>query len=101
MMLSEHLSDAVEACHQGIHLFLRVVQGEGGADGAGNAETVHQGLRTVMTGADGYAETVEQGADVEVVDLTNIETYDCVLRWCGGTGARWREICFRYKWLGI
>ena len=80
MMLSEHLPDAVEACHQGIDFFLRVVQGEGGADGAGDAETVHQGLRTVMTGADGDAETVEQGADVEVVDLTNIETYDGITR---------------------
>ena len=79
MMLSEHLSDAVEACHQGIYLFLRVIQGEGGADGSGDAETVHQGLRTVMTGADGNAEAVEQGADVEVVDLTNIETYDGIL----------------------
>ena len=73
MMLSEHLPDAVEACYQGIHFFLRVIQGEGGADGSGNAETVHQGLRTVMTGADGYAETVEQGADVEVVDGAEVE----------------------------
>ena len=78
MMLSEHLSDAVEACHQGIDFFLRVVQGEGGADGSGDAETVHQGLRTVMTGADGYAETVEQGADVEVVDSAEVEAYHCV-----------------------
>ena len=79
MMLSEHLPDAVEACYQGIYFFLRVVQGEGGADGSGDAETIHQGLRTVMTRADGNAEAVEQGADVEVVDLTNIETYDGIL----------------------
>ena len=79
MMLSEHLPDAVEACYQGIYLFLRVIQGEGGADGSADTQTIHQGLRTVMTGADGDAETVEQGADVEVVDLTNIETYDGIL----------------------
>jgi hypothetical protein len=80
MMLSEHLSDAVEACHQGIYLFLRVVQGEGGADCSADTQTIHQGLRTVMTRADGDAEAVEQGADVEVVDLTNIETYDGITR---------------------
>ena len=79
MMLSEHLPDAVEACYQGIYLFLRVIQGEGGADGAGDAETVHQGLRTVMTGADGDAETVEQGADVEVVDVADIEADNGIL----------------------
>lgn len=80
MMLSEHLPDALNTCYQGIHFFLRVVQGEGGADCSADTQTVHQGLRTVMTGADGDAETVEQGADVEVVDLTNIETYDGITR---------------------
>ena len=79
MMLSEHLPDALNTGYQGIDLFLRVVQGEGGADGSGDAETIHQGLRTVMTGADGDAETVEQGADVEVVDCAEVEAYDGIL----------------------
>lgn len=49
----------MDAGHEGVDFFFRVIKGKRGADGAGDAETVHQGLCTMMTRADGNAEAVE------------------------------------------
>ena len=69
MSVSEHAAYALYSGDKGINLFFCVVQSERGADGALYAETLHEGLRAVVTGAHGYAETVEKGAHVEVVDI--------------------------------
>ena len=76
---SKHLTDPTDAVHQYVHLLKGIVEGERSAYRSKNAQAVHQGLGTVVAGAYGDAEAVEQGADVEVVDLTNIETYDGIL----------------------
>ena len=55
----EHADYALESVGEGIDLFAGVIEGEGGADGAADAEAVHQGLRAVVAGAHGNAEAVE------------------------------------------
>ena len=64
----KHLLDAADACDQGIDVVPCVVEGEAGAAGAFDAEAMHQGLGTMMPGADSDAEAVEQGTHVEMVD---------------------------------
>ena len=50
------MSHAADASHEGINLFLGIIEGERGTDGTGDAKTIHQGLGTVMTSTDGNAE---------------------------------------------
>ena len=56
---SEHLTDTADAGHEGVDFFAGVVEGEGGAYGAGDAKALHKGMGAMVTGADGYAEAVE------------------------------------------
>jgi len=78
-MESEHLGDAAYACYECIDFFLGIIEGEGGADGAADAQAVHQGLGAMMTCADGNAQTVEQGAHVQMMDVANEERNDGIL----------------------
>ena len=66
--LSEHLTNAVDACHKGIDLFFCIVKGEAGTNGAFDAEAVHEGFCTVVTCAHSNAEAIKEGAEVEVVN---------------------------------
>lgn len=74
--ISEHLTDALNGRNEGIYFFTCVVEGEGGADGTFDAESAHEGFGTVVTGANGDTESVEQGAKVEVVNALNVEGDD-------------------------
>ena len=74
--VSEHLADTFDTCDEGIYIVTGVVEGEGGTDSAFDAEAPHEGFGTVVTGADGDAETVEQGAKVKVMDAGDVEGKD-------------------------
>ena len=78
-MLSEHLPYPLNPRHQRVHLFLRVVQPERGAHRAFDAEARHERLGAVMPRAHGDAQAVEQGAEVEVVDVAHEEGDDAAL----------------------
>ena len=78
--LHQHGSDAEEGGVEGVDVGLGGVAGEGGADGAGDAVAVHDGLGAVVAGADGYSQTVEQRADVQMVDVAHVERDDGILR---------------------
>ena len=80
-LVSKHVSHSFDACHQGIHFFMGVVDAKGGTEGAFYAEAMHQGLSTMVARADGYAEAIEQGAHVEVVDVANEEGDDTTSLW--------------------
>jgi len=70
---SEHLGGAAEGGEEGIDVGLGVVEGEGDADGAGDAEALHEGLGTMVAGADGDALMVEQDADIGGVGVAEVE----------------------------
>ena len=55
----EHLADATYGCYQHVDFLLGVVECEGGSYRSCNAQTVHQGLGTVVTGAYGDTQSVE------------------------------------------
>ena len=78
-VLSEHVPHALDAGDEGVDLLLRVVEAEGGADRPLDAQPLHQRLRTMVPGADGDAEAVEQRAEVEVVDVADEEGDDAPL----------------------
>ena len=78
-MLSEHLPYPLNPRHQRVHLFLRVVQPERGTHRAFDAEARHERLGAVMPCAHGDAQAVEQGAEVEVVDVAHEEGDDAAL----------------------
>ena len=65
---SEHLHDAEDAFIELIDLFARIIEGEGSAYSAADAETGHDRLCTMVPRAYGDAESVEQRAHIEVVD---------------------------------
>ena len=67
--MSEHLAYALYAFNKNVYLLLCVIHGKRGSHRALYAETYHEGLGAVVTGANGYAETVEQRAHVEMVDV--------------------------------
>ena len=71
--LAEHGADAGEGGEEGIDVGLGVVEGEGGTDGAGDAEAIHERLGTVVTRADGDAEVVEERAHVAGVSALEVE----------------------------
>ena len=71
-MASEHLHDTLNAVDESIDFFGGVVEGEGGADCAFDAKAMHEWLGTVVTGADGDAEAVEEGAEVKMVDVVSV-----------------------------
>lgn len=71
--LTQHVHGFFGGGNEGFDVFLFVVEGEGGADGAGDAETGHERLATVVAGSDGDAHLVEEHADVVVVDAFDVE----------------------------
>jgi len=71
-MSMKHPHDAGEPVGEGIDLGLGVVESERSPHHALRPEAVHQRLGTVVSRAHGYAEAVEQGAYVEVVDAADI-----------------------------
>src|SRR5215216_1023690 len=71
--LGEDLNHLLYGGGQPVHLLLRVVEGEGGAGGGGDAEVLHDGLRAVVAGADGDDLLVEDGAHVVRVYLVDDE----------------------------
>ena len=73
MNSSKHLADSTDASNQRVYLFLRVIEGEGCTDSTADAQSVHQGLCTMMTCADGNAQTVEQGTHIQMMDIANEE----------------------------
>ena len=79
------MRNATDASHEGVDLLLGIVEGKRGANGARDAQTIHQRLSTVMTCAHSDAQTVEQRSHIQVVDITDVETHDriflrCILR---------------------
>ena len=62
-LVSKHVSHSFDACHQGIHFFMGVVDAKRGTEGAF------------------YAEAIEQGTHVEVVDVANEEGDDTTSLW--------------------
>ena len=64
----KHLHHAADAGDEGIHVLSCVVEREAGPAGSFDAEAMHEGLGTMVSGADGDAEAGEQGTHVEVVD---------------------------------
>ena len=52
---SEHRGHTLQGSQEGIHIGASVVEGEGGAHGAADAQTVHQGLSAMVSGAYGHA----------------------------------------------
>jgi hypothetical protein len=75
---SEHFGYTLDASHENVNLFLCIIEGKRSTDSARDAQTIHQGLGTVMTGAYGDAQTIEERAHIEVVDMANVEGYDSV-----------------------
>lgn len=61
----------MEGGDEEVNLLAGVVEGEGGTDGAFDAEGLHQRLGAVMAGADGYAELVEEHAGVVMVGVAD------------------------------
>lgn len=55
----EHLADATYGCYQHVDFLLGVVECKRGSYRSRNAQTVHQGLGTVVTGAYGDTQSVE------------------------------------------
>ena len=76
----EHLHDTTQACHEGIDLLTRIIKGEGGTHSAEYAKPIHEWLGTVVARTDGYAELVEQRAEVGMMDVANIEGDDGIGR---------------------
>ena len=76
---SEHLAHAFHSSHESVHFFLRVVESERRTHRALYAETVHNGLCAVVTGAHGDAESVEQRAHVEMMYVAHEERHHGVL----------------------
>ncbi len=66
--LAQHVEGAFSGGEGGGYVVLGVIEGEGIAGGAGDAEGLHEGLAAVVSGADGDAHLVQQGAEVVVVD---------------------------------
>ena len=60
----KHLPHPIHGGYEGIDLGHSIVQGKGGAYGAGDAHALHQRLGAVVAGAHGNAEAVEQGAHI-------------------------------------
>src|SRR5438067_1898068 len=58
---------------QNIDLLARVVQREGGADGGGNAESIHYRLGAVLAGSDGDTFLIENRSGVVRVDAIDYE----------------------------
>lgn len=55
---AEHGDDLGGGCGEGVDVGFGVVEGEGGAGGAGDAEAGHERLTAVVTGADGDAHLI-------------------------------------------
>lgn len=66
--MSEHFGHSGYSRREYIYLVFRIIECERGTHGSEYAETIHDGLSAVMSGAHGDAETVEESADVEVVN---------------------------------
>ena len=68
-----------------------VVGGESDADGAFDAEGLHEGLGAVVTGADFNGLFVEEHADVVVVGSVEVEGYDGCFAGCGAVDGEARD----------
>ena len=73
---SEHAAHPHDSVHQRIDFLPRVVQAEGGADGAFDAQPLHQRLGTVVAGAHRNPQAVEQCSHVEVMNVAHEEGDD-------------------------
>ena len=80
----KHLGYPADAFDEGIDFFLCIIHGKGGTHGAEHTETFHERLRTVVTRADGNAETVEECAEVGMMDIADIERDDSLTASCRG-----------------
>ena len=75
-MQLNHFRYAAEGGDEGIDVGVGVVKGKGDADGARDAEALHEGLGTMMACAYGNAEMVEQHADIGGMGTRKIERDD-------------------------
>src|SRR4051812_30985962 len=73
LALAEDFHDLLHGADEAVNFGLRVVEGEGGARGGGHAEVLHDGLRAVVAGANGYALLVENRAHVVRVNVAEDE----------------------------
>jgi len=63
----------VQALDEGVDVLAAIVEGKRGAGGCSDTQAPHQGLGTVMAGADGDPLPVEDGADVVWMDVAEEE----------------------------
>ena len=75
----EHLLDTENGRNKRIHLLVSVVECKGGTASAFDAEAMHERFGTVVARTDSYAETVEEGAHVEVMDGPHLKTDDGIM----------------------
>ena len=75
----EHLLDTENGRNKRIHLLVGVVESKGCTASAFDAKAMHERFGTVVTRADSYAETVEEGAHVEVMDGPHLKTDDGIV----------------------
>ena len=68
LSMSEHFGHSGYSRRKYIYLVFRIIECERSTHGSEYAETIHDGLRAVVSGAHSDAETVEESADVEVVN---------------------------------
>ena len=65
------MAHALHASHQGIDLFLGVIERERCTHRAFYAQSLHEWLRTVVSCAHGNAQAIEQRAHVEMMDISH------------------------------
>ena len=70
---SEHLSDSLYTCDQLVYFFLSVVEGKGSPHRAEHTKAIHKRLGTMVTGAYGNAQLVEQCTHIHMMDVAHIE----------------------------
>ena len=69
----EHLSHTFDACHEGVNLLFRVVQGKRCTDSALYSKTRHERLGAMVACAHSNAQAIEQGSDVKMMDVAHVE----------------------------
>ena len=71
-MKSEHLGDTSDGIDEGVNFIGRRIESKTYTCGTFNLKSMHEWFCTVVTSADGDAEAVEEGAEVEVVDVVSV-----------------------------
>ena len=73
LLLPQHHRCFFDGGDESFYFLLGVVNREGGAGGAGDAEALHEWLATMVAGADTDSHLIHQCAEVKVVDAFDTE----------------------------